>query len=240
MDDRPSETTFFKDNRNTLSRLCAPVQAMQEATASEPLTLEEEYENQLSWRDSCDKLTFILCRPVLPGLGQHAHNGGDDDGPASMIGDINFFLSPWDGEDGSSGAVPPSSIGANIPRHCVGEVDVMVAESVERGKGIGRGAVLALLHYIFRNLKGILEEYDTSSDEDLHSDNGGELQLKQFMVKIKQTNTASLALFKSLGFVQEGAVDYFGEVKLVLEHYTRLVSNTPAGYRELEYSRSDP
>jgi hypothetical protein len=36
---------------------------MQEATASERLTLEEEYENQESWRASHDKLTFIICEP---------------------------------------------------------------------------------------------------------------------------------------------------------------------------------
>ncbi|RWA03124.1 hypothetical protein EKO27_g11980, partial [Xylaria grammica] len=37
---------------------------LREATASDLLTLEEEYENQQSWRTAHDKLTFIVCQPA--------------------------------------------------------------------------------------------------------------------------------------------------------------------------------
>lgn len=42
--------------------MCDP--ALLAATESEPLSLEEEYENQHSWLHSLDKLTFILLAPV--------------------------------------------------------------------------------------------------------------------------------------------------------------------------------
>ncbi|PGH30553.1 hypothetical protein GX50_06686 [[Emmonsia] crescens] len=37
---------------------------IQQATASEPLTLEEEYAMQTTWRTDADKLTFIVCLPL--------------------------------------------------------------------------------------------------------------------------------------------------------------------------------
>ncbi|KAL0030990.1 hypothetical protein WJX79_007147 [Trebouxia sp. C0005] len=47
---------------------------LQEATASEPLTLQEEFDMQKSWAEDSDKCTFILLDRALPdteGTGQH-------------------------------------------------------------------------------------------------------------------------------------------------------------------------
>jgi len=99
--------------------------AIQEATASEPLTLEEEYENQISWRTSGDKLTFILCllgdtsttttdltttedpsgsrregqEGDVAAESTQIYKAGIVDTPARMIGDINLFLTPCDDDD---------------------------------------------------------------------------------------------------------------------------------------------
>lgn len=59
--------------------------------------------------------------------------------------------------------------------------------------------------------------------------------LKMLMVKIKAANAHSIALFRSLGFVQEGDVNYFGEVKLVLQDFDSLTATVPEGYIELVY-----
>jgi len=153
-----------------------------------------------------------------------------------MVGDINFFLYPWEDDEEEGDRV---SNAAEESRYCIGEVDIMIAEPSQRGKGLGRAAVLAFLHFIHRKLPSILQEYEARDKENTAPVASAPLRLKQFMVKIKETNGASRALFKSLGFRQQGSVNYFGEVKLVSEEYDTLVSTPPDGYTELLYLRKN-
>ena len=82
-------------------------------TASERLTLDEEVENQKSWRDDAKKLTFIV-------LDRAQCFKGDDRFPGSArVGDVNAFLT-----------VPDE------PRAAEG--DVMVPERRRRGFGRSR------------------------------------------------------------------------------------------------------
>lgn len=185
--------------------------------------MEEEYENQQSWRESHDKLTFILCKPVATSDAPISSvQAGDVDSPDKMIGDINFFLYPWDGEPEDDGA---DASGAP-PGYCVGEIDIMVASQNDRGKGLGKAAVSTFMHYIWSNRAAILREYQAAAQP----------ELKFLMAKIKATNAHSIALFKSLGFEQEGDVNYFGEVKLVLQDLDRLAT-PPDGYRVVDFNR---
>lgn len=196
-------------------------QAIQEATASEPLTLEEEYENQQSWRESHDKLTFILCKPVtISDDPVSSVQAGDVDSLERMIGDINLFLYPWDDEDDGEDA------SCTHPSYCVGEIDIMIASQDDRGKGSGKAAVSTFMHYVWSNRLAILREYQSAAQP----------ELKLLMAKIKATNTHSIALFKSLGFEQQGDVNYFGEVKLVLHDLDRLAT-PPEGYQVVGYTR---
>ncbi|AEO56856.1 hypothetical protein MYCTH_2125843 [Thermothelomyces thermophilus ATCC 42464] len=204
--------------------------AIQEATASEPLTLEEEYENQESWRASHDKLTFIVCQPLAAVEGGESGEGGTvqaggPDAPERMVGDVNLFLYPYE-DEGSIAAVPGA-----VPEFCVGEVDIMIADRQHRGKGLGRAVVQAFLYYVHRHLDGIMREY--AEDKDMPSPP----RLKLLKAKINQNNKTSIALFERLGFEQEGVVDYFGELKLVLRDLGRLAAEVPQGYAELVYSR---
>lgn len=94
---------------------------LQRLTASEPLTLEQEFEMQRSWRDDNDKCTFI----VLDGKKWADTACGDDD---CMVGDVNLFLT-------------------NPEDPTLGEIEVMIAESSYRGKGFGKEATLLMLRY---------------------------------------------------------------------------------------------
>ncbi|XP_005998328.1 N-acetyltransferase 9 isoform X2 [Latimeria chalumnae] len=94
---------------------------LQKLTASEPLTLEQEYEMQRSWREDADKCTFIVLDK------QRWENSvfSEDD---CMLGDVNLFLT-------------------NPEDLTVGEIEVMIAEPSCRGKGYGKEVTLMMMHY---------------------------------------------------------------------------------------------
>ncbi|AEO63355.1 uncharacterized protein THITE_2062722, partial [Thermothielavioides terrestris NRRL 8126] len=211
--------------------------AIQEATASERLTLDEEYENQASWRASHDKLTFIICQPLAE-EGGGADGGrsriiraGEPDAPERMVGDVNLFLYPYEEDDAEGGDEEKQTPTATHIQSCVGEVDIMIADQQHRGRGLGRSVVQAFLQYISRHAAGIMQEY--AKDKDMPTPP----KLKLLMAKINQGNAKSIALFKSLGFEQEGEVNYFGEVKLVLRDLGKFAEVVPEEYAELVYSR---
>ncbi|XP_071509110.1 N-acetyltransferase 9-like protein [Diadema antillarum] len=140
---------------------------LQELTASEPLTLEEEYQMQESWHLDENKCTFIL-------LDRSKWEGGENEIDA-MCGDVNLFFNV--SEDPSSA-----------------EIEIMVAEQACRGKGIGKEAILIMMHYGVRFLK-----------------------VKKYVAKIGEKNTVSLQLFKKLGFQETSVSKVFQEVTLELE-----------------------
>ncbi|XP_064007166.1 alpha/beta-tubulin-N-acetyltransferase 9 isoform X3 [Pogoniulus pusillus] len=96
---------------------------LQRLTASEPLSLEQEYEMQRSWREDTDKCTFI----VLDG---ERWDGQDQD---CMVGDVNLFLT-------------------NPEDPTLAEVEIMIAEPDYRGRGFGKEATLMMMSYGVRNL----------------------------------------------------------------------------------------
>ncbi|XP_030089299.1 alpha/beta-tubulin-N-acetyltransferase 9 isoform X3 [Serinus canaria] len=92
---------------------------LQRLTASEPLSLEQEYEMQRSWRDDADKCTFIvLDSERWPGQAEEN----------SMVGDVNLFLT-------------------NAEDPTVGEIEIMIAEPSCRGRGFGKEAALLMMAY---------------------------------------------------------------------------------------------
>ncbi|XP_067571864.1 alpha/beta-tubulin-N-acetyltransferase 9 isoform X3 [Pseudorca crassidens] len=91
-------------------------------TASEPLTLEQEYVMQHSWQEDADKCTFI----VLDAEKWQAQLGTSEE--SCMAGDVNLFLT-------------------DLGDLTLGEIEVMIAEPSCRGQGLGTEAVLMMMSY---------------------------------------------------------------------------------------------
>ncbi|KAJ3178539.1 hypothetical protein HDU85_005146 [Gaertneriomyces sp. JEL0708] len=101
---------------------------LQEMTASEPLSLEEEYAMQRSWFEDEEKCTFIVLSPTLERnrVGASANWGG-------MAGDVNLFFN--DHEDIHSA-----------------ELELMIAEQSCRRQGLGLESALLMMQYAVTNL----------------------------------------------------------------------------------------
>jgi RimJ/RimL family protein N-acetyltransferase len=173
---------------------------IQKATASEPLTLEEEYAMQRSWRTDADKLTFIVCTRTAMGCSgtqTQSVSAGKEDAPAHMVGDVNLFL-----YDDDEDAEDPD---ASNERSVVGELEIMIALQHQRGKGLAQDTLRAFMCYIQSQLSGIGREFAGAKG----------MRLKYLRVKIDKDNVRSLRLFERVGFVRTSAEpNYFGEVEM--------------------------
>ncbi|XP_061709449.1 alpha/beta-tubulin-N-acetyltransferase 9 [Cydia pomonella] len=97
---------------------------LQMLTASEPLSLEQEYQMQKSWREDEDKCTFIILDKIK------FIRDGDEIG--AMIGDTNIFIKDSDSS--------------------TGEIEIMIAEKTARGKRRGQEAVILMLLYGIKDI----------------------------------------------------------------------------------------
>ena len=101
--------------------------ALREATASEPLSLDEEYEMQASWAHDEKKCTFII---VL------RKSDASTAGPASvasMVGDVNLYFNDHDDANAA-------------------EIEIMIADVSARRKGLASEALRLMQGYAMENL----------------------------------------------------------------------------------------
>lgn len=180
-------------------------EALRAATASDRLTLEEEYAMQRSWRTDRDKLTFILCLPASEDGSETVK--GRIDAAERMVGDVNLFLYEVEDDDEDEGTQLSNGVAAR--QSLIGELELMIARSEHRHQGYGRAALLTFMEYILLNWEGIAAEYTASE--------GGEARprLAHLRVRINETNASSIRLFTSVGFQQTTEkANYFGELEL--------------------------
>ncbi|KAJ4977005.1 hypothetical protein NE237_002111 [Protea cynaroides] len=144
--------------------------ALLQATGSEPLTLDQEYDMHLSWIHDSNKHTFIVLDKQLI-IGEFFHG---DPHVEAMAGDVNIYMNDLDDSQ-------------------LAEIEIMIAESKSRGKGIGEESVLMMMAFAVKNF-----------------------EIHTFRVKIGESNMASLNLFRKLGFEDASYSEIFKEVTLEL------------------------
>ena len=205
-----------------------------EATASEPLTMEEEIEMQKEWRDDEKKCTFIILArdllndndvddgnhgeiiaiPPIPAVCEE--KGGDQQQEESyphliqqtlhaMIGDINLFLSEEDDYNSDDEENFHQQQQILQPGQ---------SSAVEKLTQAELDIMIAAKSHRHKNL-GVelalmMMHYGASS-----------LQIRRFYVKIKDNNHSSIKLFKEkLGFEECAYAECFGEYEFECKRET--------------------
>ncbi|RMZ73873.1 n-acetyltransferase 9 [Pyrenophora seminiperda CCB06] len=122
-----------------------------------------------------------------------------------MIGDVNLFLYRADDDESDEDVV--------------GELEIMIARTEARGRGLAKEAVQAFMWYVVDSLPAVLDEYargcaggNTTTNN--NSSKKPPSRLSYFRVKIDKDNVRSLGLFENTGFRRVSEPNFFGEVEL--------------------------
>ncbi|KAG6855681.1 hypothetical protein H0H87_012155 [Tephrocybe sp. NHM501043] len=196
---------------------------LQRLTASEPLSLEEEYEMQQKWRLDADKLTFIiLSRESLSGdkllnLTEIPETVSPTDPTISrlpMVGDVNMFL---------KGALPretqvtksaDAQDDEELENEFEAEMEIMIAEPAFRRKRLALEALQLMLEYATGFPSAYFSENAERREQNLGQSKGLGVPPSRLVARISDTNGPSIRLFEMLGFSITRRVEVFEEVEM--------------------------
>ncbi|KAE9457844.1 hypothetical protein C3L33_10231, partial [Rhododendron williamsianum] len=175
--------------------------ALLQATGSEPLTLDEEYQMQLSWTQDPQKQTFIVLDKELV-VGDFIHGNAHTE---AMVGDVNIYMNDLDDSQMAEIEIMIAEPKRKNVKHRVFQsirrlVFVLKHETNvheigdSRGKGIGKESVLMMMAFAVENFS-----------------------IHIFRAKIGESNEASLLMFRKLGFMEVSHSEIFKEVTLELQ-----------------------
>ncbi|KZW00710.1 hypothetical protein EXIGLDRAFT_711011 [Exidia glandulosa HHB12029] len=156
-----------------------------ELTASEPLTLEKEYDMQRKWREDDDKLTFII---LARDIDASEPVSAGDITKLPMVGDVNVFLTQPDEAELEIMIAGMLSLVFRLLH------ELNCEEDAYRRRGLARCALQLLLTYITAPPLSIA--------------------VSNLVAKIGKDNAPSIALFRSLGFELATEPNVFNEVSL--------------------------
>lgn len=216
--------------------MCDP--ELLDATCSEPLSLEEEYSNQVSWLNASDKLTFIILAPLSCLLSD-----------AARLVAASEFARSTDAASNDAVQVTPTTTTSSGDCASYTNASECISPFEVSGKGASQDRASSLIDKTYVMI-GDCNLFVLSNDED-----GVEIEVmiaeKQlrrhgfarealrllmsyacrpplhhthFTAKILASNEGSKALFSSLGFEKFKEVKVFGE-----EHYRLVVENADGG-----------
>ena len=182
-------------------------------TASEPLSLEEEFAMCNTWADDEDKATFLIAwkereteremdptresappsSPLIPTRTSPSSSPSPSTSRPFLVGDVNLFRlhDDDDDDDDDDGGGENGQDQPRPPRTTQWEIEVMIGDPHARRRGLAREAIAMMMAWAVTHLHA-----------------------RRFVAKILERNHASRRLFEQLGFTVFKEVPVFEEIHL--------------------------